>query len=281
MGGAFGGKETQAALPAAAAALAAAKTHRPAKICLDRDDDMLLTGKRHDFEIEYDAGFDDDGRIAGIEFTLASRCGYSTDLSLAINDRAMFHADNCYFLHARHHHLSPLSHPHGVEHRLPRLWRAAGHDGDRAGDGCDRAEAGQGTRWKCARVNLYGPRRRATSRPIIRRWTTISRPTIIAALETQKADYAGLPRRYRRLQCTKQDSQTRHFSDAGEVRYFLHHHPSQPGRRPGACLCRWQRASEPWRHRDGAGPQHQSGADGGRGVQDRHGARKDHRHHHG
>ena len=98
MGGAFGGKETQAALPAAIAALAAAKTGRPAKICLDRDDDMILTGKRHDFQIAYEVGFDDDGRIAGIEFDLASRCGYSTDLSLAINDRAMFHADNTYFL---------------------------------------------------------------------------------------------------------------------------------------------------------------------------------------
>ncbi|HEY0302200.1 MAG TPA: xanthine dehydrogenase molybdopterin binding subunit [Rhizomicrobium sp.] len=98
MGGAFGGKETQAALPAAVAALAASTLRRPAKLCLDRDDDMILTGKRHDFEIVYDVGFDDDGRIAGIEFDLASRCGYSTDLSLAINDRAMFHSDNAYFL---------------------------------------------------------------------------------------------------------------------------------------------------------------------------------------
>ena len=83
MGGAFGGKETQAALPAAVAALAAAKLRRPVKICLDRDDDMTLTGKRHDFQIGYDVGFDDDGRIEGVEFILASRCGYSTDLSLA------------------------------------------------------------------------------------------------------------------------------------------------------------------------------------------------------
>jgi len=98
MGGAFGGKETQAALPAAAAALAAAKLGRPVKVCLDRDDDMLLTGKRHDFEIEYDVGFGDDGRIAAIETVLSSRCGYSADLSLAINDRAMFHSDNAYFL---------------------------------------------------------------------------------------------------------------------------------------------------------------------------------------
>jgi xanthine dehydrogenase large subunit len=100
MGGAFGGKETQAALPAAAAALAATRLRRPVKVCLDRDDDMLLTGKRHDFTIAYDVGFDDDGRITGIDVVQSSRCGYSADLSLAISDRAMFHADNSYFLPA-------------------------------------------------------------------------------------------------------------------------------------------------------------------------------------
>jgi len=98
MGGAFGGKETQAALPAAAAALAAAKLGCPVKICLDRDDDMILTGKRHDFVVDYDVGFDDEGRLDGIAFRHAVRCGYSADLSLAISDRAMFHADNAYFL---------------------------------------------------------------------------------------------------------------------------------------------------------------------------------------
>jgi len=100
MGGAFGGKETQAAAYAAACALVAAKTGRPAKIRADRDDDMVMTGKRHEFEIGYDVGFDSDGRIEGIRIDLASRCGATTDLSPAINDRAMFHADNCYFLPA-------------------------------------------------------------------------------------------------------------------------------------------------------------------------------------
>jgi xanthine dehydrogenase large subunit len=98
MGGAFGGKETQGALPAAAAALAAMKLGRPVKVCLDRDDDMILTGKRHDFTIRYDLGFDDDGRLSAVEAVQSSRCGYSADLSLAISDRAMFHADNAYFL---------------------------------------------------------------------------------------------------------------------------------------------------------------------------------------
>ena len=98
MGGGFGGKETSPAHIAAIAALAAHKTGRPAKLRLDRDDDMIMTGKRHDFAVEYDVGFDDEGHIEGLRLELASRCGRSLDLSNAINDRAMFHADNCYFL---------------------------------------------------------------------------------------------------------------------------------------------------------------------------------------
>ena len=100
MGGAFGGKETQAAAYAAACALVAAKTGRPARIRADRDDDMAMTGKRHDFLADYDVGFDGDGRIEGIRIALAARCGATADLSLAISDRAMFHADNCYYLPA-------------------------------------------------------------------------------------------------------------------------------------------------------------------------------------
>ena len=100
MGGGFGGKETQAAAFAVACALVAAKTGRPAKFRADRDDDMVSTGKRHDFATQYDVGFDGDGRITGIRITLASRCGATVDLSPAINDRAMFHVDNCYFLPA-------------------------------------------------------------------------------------------------------------------------------------------------------------------------------------
>lgn len=100
MGGAFGGKETQAAATAIACALVATRTGRPAKLRLDRDDDMAMTGKRHDFEVAYDVGFDGEGRIEGIRLELASRCGATVDLSPAINDRAMFHADNCYRLPA-------------------------------------------------------------------------------------------------------------------------------------------------------------------------------------
>ncbi len=98
MGGAFGGKESQAALIACVAAVASDKTGQPCKLRLDRDDDMIMTGKRHDFVIDYDVGFDDTGRILGIDFEMASRCGMSADLSGPVNDRAMFSCDNAYFL---------------------------------------------------------------------------------------------------------------------------------------------------------------------------------------
>ena len=97
MGGGFGGKESQAAQWAALAALAASLTGRPAKISLDRDDDMIMTGKRHDFRIDYEAGFDAKGELQAVDAELNGRCGYSADLSMGVNDRAMFHADNCYF----------------------------------------------------------------------------------------------------------------------------------------------------------------------------------------
>ena len=96
MGGAFGGKESQGNLPALTAALAAHLTGRPAKTVYDRDDDFMLTGKRHDFRIDYEVGFDDDGRIKSVFFDQALRCGMSWDLSAAIAARAMCHADNAY-----------------------------------------------------------------------------------------------------------------------------------------------------------------------------------------
>lgn len=97
MGGAFGGKESQAAQWACIAALAASITNRPCKMRLDRDDDMVATGKRHDFDVAYTAGFDGKGVLAGVDVNFAARCGCSADLSLGVNDRTMFHADNSYF----------------------------------------------------------------------------------------------------------------------------------------------------------------------------------------
>ena len=100
MGGGFGGKESQGNALAVACAVAARSTGRPCKMRYDRDDDMIITGKRHDFRITYDVGFDSEGRIAGIEFGHYIRCGWAQDLSLPIADRAMLHADNAYNLPA-------------------------------------------------------------------------------------------------------------------------------------------------------------------------------------
>ena len=98
MGGGFGGKESQGNALAIACAVAARMTGRPCRMRYDRDDDMVITGKRHDLRIVYRAGVDDEGRILGLEFTHLFRCGWSQDLSLPVADRAMLHADNCYHL---------------------------------------------------------------------------------------------------------------------------------------------------------------------------------------
>ncbi|ANG64733.1 xanthine dehydrogenase molybdopterin binding subunit [Marinobacterium aestuarii] len=98
MGGGFGGKETQAAGPACLCAVVARLTGQPTKMRLPRVDDMLMTGKRHPFYVEYDVGYDDKGRLHGIDLVLAGNCGYSPDLSGSIVDRAMFHSDNAYYL---------------------------------------------------------------------------------------------------------------------------------------------------------------------------------------
>ncbi len=96
MGGAFGGKESQANQWAALSAIAARHTGKPCKMRLDRDDDMTMTGKRHDFRVDYTVGFENDGAIHGVDMAFAARCGYSADLSLGVVDRTMFHADSSY-----------------------------------------------------------------------------------------------------------------------------------------------------------------------------------------
>lgn len=98
MGGGFGGKESQGNALAVACAIIAVQTGRPAKMRYDRDDDMTITGKRHAFKISYRAGFDDDGRLQGVEFLHLVNCGWAQDLSLPVADRAMLHSDNAYLI---------------------------------------------------------------------------------------------------------------------------------------------------------------------------------------
>ncbi|MEM9582755.1 MAG: xanthine dehydrogenase molybdopterin binding subunit [Pseudomonadota bacterium] len=102
MGGGFGGKESQGNALCVACAVAAKLTGWPCKMRYDRDDDMTITGKRHEFRIAYDVGFEDSGKLVGVDFTQYARCGWAQDLSLPVADRAMLHADNAYLLdHAR------------------------------------------------------------------------------------------------------------------------------------------------------------------------------------
>jgi xanthine dehydrogenase large subunit len=98
MGGGFGGKESQSALFACVASVAAATLQRPVKLRLDRDDDFLITGRRHGFEFDWDVGFDDDGRIVGVEVTMIANAGCSADLSPPVLTRALCHFDNAYWL---------------------------------------------------------------------------------------------------------------------------------------------------------------------------------------
>ncbi len=98
MGGGFGGKESQANALAIACAVGAERTGRPCRMRYDRDDDMVITGKRHDFRIDYEVGFDEAGRIRAVDVQHFARCGWSMDLSLAVCDRAMLHADSAYLI---------------------------------------------------------------------------------------------------------------------------------------------------------------------------------------
>ncbi|WOB09568.1 xanthine dehydrogenase molybdopterin binding subunit [Piscinibacter gummiphilus] len=98
MGGGFGGKESQSALFACVAAVAARRLKRPVKLRLDRDDDFLITGRRHCFRYEYEVGYDDEGRVLGAEVTMVSRAGHSADLSGPVMTRALCHFDNAYWL---------------------------------------------------------------------------------------------------------------------------------------------------------------------------------------
>ncbi|MGL4230835.1 MAG: xanthine dehydrogenase molybdopterin binding subunit, partial [Casimicrobium sp.] len=144
LGGGFGGKEVQPAQFVAIAALAARLSNRPVKLRLDRDDDFIITGKRHDFAFDYDIAFNDAGRIEAYDLTLSSRCGFSTDYSHQVNDRALCHIDNGYSLtnlHVRNYRCKTNTQsatafrgfgaPQGIfatEHAIESVARALGKD---------------------------------------------------------------------------------------------------------------------------------------------------------
>ena len=237
MGGAFGGKETHAAQWAILAALVTRLTNRPAKFRLDRDDDMVMTGKRHDFLADYDVGFDDQGRITALDTTLASRCGFSADLSGSINDRAMFHADNCYYLDQ----VRILSHrcktntvsntafrgfggPQGmmmIERVIDDIARRLGKDP-----------------LEVRKINLYG----GDGRNVTPYHMTVEdniAGELIAELEATSSAYWKRREEIAAFNRTSPVLKRGLALDPGQVRHLLHHHLPEPGRGPGSRLQRW------------------------------------------
>ena len=257
MGGGFGGKETQPALIACIAGLMAWKTGRPCKLRLDRDVDMLMTGKRHDFVIDYEVGFGDDGQIEGIEFMFASRCGMSADLSGSINDRTMFHCDNAYYLP----NVKIISHRCKTHTVSNTAFRGFGGPQGMFAIECvidDIARYLKIDALDVRRVNFYG----SDSRNVTQYGQTVDDniiDDIVDKLE-QSSSYRERVAEIRAFQSRERRPQAGHLADARQVRHFFHGDAPEPGGRTGACLRGRHCAPESWRHRDGAGSVYQGRA---------------------
>jgi xanthine dehydrogenase large subunit len=233
MGGGFGGKETQSNWFAVIAARLAQETNRPVKYRLDRDDDMIITGKRQSSLLKYDVGFDDDGRILGIDQIQAADGGYAPDLSHAVADRAMYHADNAYFLEnvrlTSHrcfsHRVSNTAFrgfggPQGlagIEHIIDEIASYLGKDP-----------------LDVRKVNFYG----TTDRNLTPYGQIVEDNIIeelVAELE-QKSQYSKRRAEIREYNAAHPWLKKRHCADPSQVRYFIYHQVPQPGGRTGTGL---------------------------------------------
>ena len=206
---------------------------------LDRDDDFMITGKRHPFAYHYSVGFDDTGLITGLKLTMLANCGFSADLSGPVADRAIFHADNAYFLSdveiasyrcktntQSHTAFRGFGGPQGVIVIETLLGDIARHLGRDALDVRQR--------------NLYGITERNTTHYQMPVEDNILQP-LLSKLETTSS-YRERREADRRLERAEPGAQARPGAHAGEVRHQLHRHAVQPGRRAGACVHRRQRA---------------------------------------
>ncbi len=268
MGGGFGGKETQMSLIACVAAVLARRSGRAVKLRLDRDDDMRSTGKRHAFAYRYDVGYDDEGRILGLDLTLASRCGFSADLSGPVNDRAVFHADNAYWLpdvaiHSYRCRTNTVSDtafrgfggPQGmfaIEQVIDEIARSLGRDP-----------------LDVRKANFYGVDERNVT-PFGMTVEDNIAPPLVERLE-RTSRYRERREALAALESRKPGDQARHRAHAGQVRHLVHRHALQPGRRARARVSRRHGAAEPWWHGDGPGPVHEGAT--GRGARAGHSAR--------
>ncbi len=257
MGGGFGGKESQSALFACVAAVAAQKLRRPVKVRLDRDDDFLITGKRHCFHYEYEAGFDDDGLIRAAKVTMTARAGFSADLSGPVVTRAVCHFDNTYYLSdvdiracagktntQSNTAFRGFGGPQGaiaIEHIIDSIARELGRDP-----------------LDVRRINFYGTDR--ARRDAVRHAGRGQRDPRAGRRARGVVRLPPAPRGGPRVQRAQPVLKKGHRADPGEVRDLVQRRALQPGRGAGARLHRRLGAGEPRRDRDGAGPQHQGGA---------------------
>ena len=215
------------------------------KLRADRDDDMMITGKRHDFVTDYEVGFDDEGRILGIEFSLAGRCGYSADLSGSINDRAMFHSDNCYYLadvgitsyrcktntqsNTAFRGFGGPQGMIGIEQVVDEIARFLGHDP-----------------LDVRRINFYGK----TERNVTHYHQTIVDnviPDIVDELEIS-SDYRRRRAEIAQMEQGQPVPQARHRAHARQVRHLVHRDAPQSGRCADPRLHGWNGAAESRRH---------------------------------
>ena len=263
MGGAFGGKESQAAIPAMMAALVAHKTGRPARVIYNKDDDMRVTGKRHAYRSEWEVGFDDDGRIQALRVAYYSNGGASTDLSLAVMERIAAAHRQLLFPAARGADRAGVLHEPAVEHGVSRLRRAAGDGGDREYFGIDRPAAGN----RCVR--------RADAKLVRRRRAKCHavRPAVRQESFAGNLRHAGGPiavpqtaRGSGSVQRHVAHSRARAGDDRREVRHLVHDQVSEPGQRAGEHLHGRHGASFDRRDRDGPGREREDPAAGGRRV---------------
>jgi xanthine dehydrogenase large subunit len=264
MGGGFGGKESQSAMFACCASLAAWKLLCPVKLRPDRDDDMMITGKRHDFVFDFDVGHDDAGRIEGVRVEMVSRAGFSADLSGPVMTRAICHFDNAYWLPnvqidgycgktntQSNTAFRGFGGPQGafaVEYILDNIARNVGKDS-----------------LDVRRANFYGK----TDNNVTPYGQTVEDNVIHELIDELVASSEYKARRAAtRVQRDQPDPQERDRHHAGQVRHLVQRGPLQPGRRAGARLQRRLGAREPRRHGNGPGPEHQGGD--GRGARTRH-----------
>ncbi len=255
MGGGFGGKETQGNTWAALVALAAVKTRRPVRVMLDRDLDMQLTGKRHPTRADWRVGFDDEGTLLAFEATLVSDGGWALDLSESINDRALFHIDNAYYLpnvnfFGRVAKTNTVSHtafrgfggPQGVvviEEVIDRVARACGLRPEVVRE--RNFYRGEGE----TNTTHYG--QHIDDNRIAHIWN---------ALGVRRLSTSAAPRSHGGTPSTL--GQARPRDHAGEVRHLVHGELPQPGGRLRADVPRRLGAGEPRRNRDGPGAPHQA-----------------------